>query len=549
VGRHSTQMAQLLPLRLLAELHYASSHADAAHTTSDPSFFLNFAVDFIYLSHFKYQYMEPHIETRSAKESHKLTLGNWRDQEKMALELLQITGELRFDRAIELVFFRKDIYDSRPSELLNLHIAAKDYVPHRLDIDLTLRIAAAIKEMGFLPAAKIDIGKIAAEWHDADLPLTELETFVGSRLQHLHVQDATARQPKDVVLYGFGRIGRIAARRIISTTGRGEQLLLKAIVVRPTLEDRYLDACKRAALLAKDSVHGNFQGTIEVAPDGSELIINGNRVHLIHARNPEDLDYTSYGISNALVIDNTGVWRDKAGLSRHLRPGVDQVLFTAPGKDIPNIVYGVNQHGVDFDQEKVFCAASCTTNAIVPIIKAIDDVYPIVSGHIETVHAYTSDQNLLDNFHKKPRRGRAAALNMVLTSTGAASAVAKVLPHLKGKLTGNAVRVPTPNVSLAIMVLTLDTPVTVADINELIRQATLSGPLVEQIQYSEDEEYVSTHAVGMTSTSVLDAPSTLVSHDGRTVTLYVWYDNEFGYTCQVIRLAKHAAQVRRPAYY
>lgn len=493
--------------------------------------------------------MDHNLEAPRVREQHEITLGNWRNKEKKALELLQITGELRFDHAVELVFFRKDIYDSRPSELLNLHIAVKDFVSQGMDIDVSLRIAKAIQKMEILPAAKIDIGKLGAEWQEAALSKEDIDGFVGDRLQALFALGSPELQPRDVVLYGFGRIGRIAARRIISTTGRGEQLLLRAIVIRPTLEDLYLDACKRAALLAKDSVHGNFQGTIEVAPDGSELIINGNRVKLIHAKNPEDVDYTAYGISNALVIDNTGVWRDKAGLSRHLRPGVSQVLFTAPGKDIPNIVYGVNHHEVDFNKENVFCAASCTTNAIVPIIKAIDDVYGIGSGHIETVHAYTSDQNLLDNFHKKPRRGRAAALNMVLTSTGAASAVAKVLPHLKGKLTGNAVRVPTPNVSLAIMVLSLDNKVTVEDINNLIKQATLSGPLVEQIQYSEDDEYVSTHAVGMTSTSVLDAPSTLVSHDGRTVTLYVWYDNEFGYTCQVIRLAKHAARVRRPAYY
>nr|MBP6186104.1 glyceraldehyde-3-phosphate dehydrogenase [Saprospiraceae bacterium] len=223
--------------------------------------------------------------------------------------------------------------------------------------------------------------------------------------------------------------------------------------------------------------------------------------------------------------------------------------FTAPGKDIPNIVYGVNHASVDFETEPIFCAASCTTNAIVPIIKVIDDLFTIHHGHIETVHSYTSDQNLLDNFHKKPRRGRAAAINMVLTSTGAATAVAKVLPHLKGKLTGNSVRVPTPNVSLAIMVLTLDKPVTAIQVNEVIKNASLDGPLVEQIYFSTDEEYVSTHAVGMTSTCVLDAPSTLVSEDGKTITLYAWYDNEFGYTCQVIRLAKHAAHVRRPAYY
>lgn len=483
------------------------------------------------------------------REQRETTFGDWREKEKKALELLQITGELRFDRSVELVFFRKDIYDSRPSELLSLHAGSRTYVQQPVHIEQSLEVARALQQLDTLPPAKLDLGKLTAEWTASGIPAGQLSQFLQQQLGGILHDQQDPLMPKDVILYGFGRIGRIAARRIISTTGRGDQLRLRAIVIRPSLEDRHLDATKRAALLMKDSVHGDFQGTVEVAADGSELIINGNRVFLIHARQPEDVDYTQYGIEDAVVIDNTGVWRDNAGLSRHLRPGVSQVLFTAPGKDIPNIVYGVNHHAVDFANEPVFCAASCTTNAIVPIIKAIDDPYSIVRGHIETVHAYTSDQNLLDNFHKKPRRGRAAALNMVLTSTGAASAVAKVLPHLKGKLTGNAVRVPTPNVSLAIMVLTLDKPVTVAQINETIKQASLNGPLAEQIYFSTDEEYVSSHAVGMPATSVLDAPSTIVSEDGKTVTLYVWYDNEFGYTCQVVRLAKHAARVRRPSYY
>ncbi len=477
------------------------------------------------------------------------TLEDWREKEKKALELLQITGELRFDRSIELVFFRKDIYDSRPSELLNLHNSSKTYVNQAIPVEISLALAHGIAQMASLPAAKIDLGKLASDYLNLQPAPHSISSFLDIALSAVIDGSARELEPKDVILYGFGRIGRIAARRIISTTGRGDQLRLRAIVVRPSIDDLYLDASKRAALLMKDSVHGDFPGTVEVSTDGSELIINGNRVFLIHAKNPEDVDYTTYGIHDALVIDNTGVWRDNAGLSRHLRPGVSQVLFTAPGKDIPNIVYGVNHASVDFETEPIFCAASCTTNAIVPIIKVIDDLFTIHHGHIETVHSYTSDQNLLDNFHKKPRRGRAAAINMVLTSTGAATAVAKVLPHLKGKLTGNSVRVPTPNVSLAIMVLTLDKPVTAIQVNEVIKNASLDGPLVEQIYFSTDEEYVSTHAVGMTSTCVLDAPSTLVSEDGKTITLYAWYDNEFGYTCQVIRLAKHAAHVRRPAYY
>ncbi|HNA94768.1 MAG TPA: glyceraldehyde-3-phosphate dehydrogenase, partial [Saprospiraceae bacterium] len=322
-----------------------------------------------------------------------------------------------------------------------------------------------------------------------------------------------------------------------------------AIVLRPQMKDYYSEAKKRAALLMTDSVHGDFRGTVTIAEDGKSLTVNGNKILLIYAKDPADIDYTEYGLKDALVIDNTGVWRDGEALKAHLRPGVEHVMLTAPGKLMPNIVYGVNHETLDLENTKIFCAASCTTNAISPILKVMNESLGIEKGHIETVHAYTSDQNLLDNFHKKPRRGRSAPLNMVLTSTGAAEAIESVMPELKGKFTGNAVRVPTPNVSLAIMSLSLNTPTTKAALNQILKDASLHGPLVEQIQYSDSEEYVSTDAVGMTSACVLDAPSTIVSADGKNVIIYAWYDNEYGYTCQVVRVAKHAAQVRRPAYF
>jgi glyceraldehyde 3-phosphate dehydrogenase len=333
-------------------------------------------------------------------------------------------------------------------------------------------------------------------------------------------------------------------------TGKGDQLRLKAIVIRPKLSDRYLEATKRAALLESDSVHGDFGGSIVVAPDGSELLINGNAVQLIYAQKPADIDYTKYGIKDALVIDNTGVWRDRKGLEQHLRPGVASVLLTAPGKgDIPNIVYGVNHHDLDLEQEQVFSAASCTTNAIAPVLKVLLKKIGVEKGHVETIHSYTNDQNLLDNFHKKPRRGRGAPINMVLTTTGAAKAVTKVIPEYLGKLTGNAIRVPTPNVSLAILNLTLETPSSVGSLNATLKEAAFYGELMEQIRYSNSTEYVSSNAIGMTTTSVVDAPSTILSEDGKNATIYLWYDNEYGYTCQVIRLAKHIAKVRRYVYY
>jgi len=488
-------------------------------------------------------------EKNKYQNDYETTLINWREQEKMALELLHIIGSLRFDRSVELVLFRKDIYDSRPTELLNDQLIALNYVTKPISIKDCLSVAKAISNLENLVPARIDIGKLVVEWMAEGQNYPDIVAFVRHKLSNFYGQGERKLEARDVVLYGFGRIGRIAARRIVSQTGRGEQLRLKAIVIRPQMKDKLQEAEKRAALLRTDSIHGEFRGTVEVADDGEALIINGNKVALIYAGSPADIDYTKYGINHALLIDNTGVWRDKASLSQHLRPGIAKVLFTAPGKDIPNIVYGVNHDNFDYGNEEVICAASCTTNAIVPIIKVMDDHFGIEKGHIETIHAYTSDQNLLDNFHKKPRRGRAAAVNMVLTSTGAGEAVAKVMPHLAGILTGNAVRVPTPNVSLAIMNLSLNKETNKDEINAILKQASLHGELVEQIHYSTSEEYVSSHAVGTTFTSVVDAPSTLVSKDGSTATLYIWYDNEYGYTCQVVRLAKHVVGVRRLCYY
>ncbi len=477
------------------------------------------------------------------------SLRDWHEKEKTALELLQLVGELRFDRSIDILLFRRGIYDSRPSEVINIHKYANNYTDKEIPVNVTLEIVKSIAKIENIVPARIDIGTLATEWLQEKDLFSSVDEFIGHKLNGFSASDNSALVAKDIVLYGFGRIGRLVTRILVASTGRGEQLRLKAIVLRPKLKDKFEETLKRASLLESDSVHGMFKGIIKVADDGSEIIINGNRVQMIYAGKPEDIDYTEYGIKDGIVIDNTGVWRDKAELSNHLRPGISHVMLTAPGKDISNIVYGANHESVDLENEKVLSAASCTTNAIVPIIAVIDEKLGIEKGHIETIHAYTSDQNLLDNFHKKERRGRGAATNMVLTSTGAAKAVSKVFPHLKGKLTGNAVRVPTPNVSLAIMNFTLKTPSDVDSINAMIKDAALNGNLVEQIQYSTSTEFVSSHVVGSVATSVFDAPSTITSADGKTVTLYAWYDNEYGYSCQVVRLAKHIAKVRRMVYY
>ena len=303
-------------------------------------------------------------------------------------------------------------------------------------------------------------------------------------------------------------------------------------------------------MLRNDSVHNDFKGTVSCDYENKALIVNGQIITMIEASNPEDIDYTAYGINNALIIDNTGVYTDKEALSRHLKAkGADKVLLTAPGKEIPNIVYGINHFDLDLDGTKIYSAASCTTNAISPILKVINDKFGVEKGHIETVHAYTNDQNLLDNFHKKPRRGRSAAINMVITSTGAGKAVTKVIPDLADKLTANAVRVPTPNGSLAILNLTIGRETSLEEVNSVIKDAALNGNLVNQIFYSIDEELVSNDIIGNTCCSVYDAPATIVSPDKKNIVLYTWYDNEFGYTKQVIRLAKYIAKVRRLIYY
>ena len=226
------------------------------------------------------------------------------------------------------------------------------------------------------------------------------------------------------------------------TTGPGNYYILRAIVIRKASED---DIYKRASLLSRDSVHGSFDGTVRVDEENSSLVVNGNPIKIIYANNPSEVSYKDYEINEPIVIDNTGVWRDESSLSKHLDSGASKVILTAPAKGaIKNIVYGINDEEI-VDEDKILSAASCTTNAIVPVLKSVNDKYTIESGHVETIHSYTNDQNLIDNFHKGDRRGRGAPLNMVITTTGAVKAVSKALPELDGKLTGNAIRVPTPN--------------------------------------------------------------------------------------------------------
>lgn len=468
------------------------------------------------------------------------------EQERAAVKLQSKVGELLYDKGIELVLFRHHLTDVTISEILNLHEYAGQVVNKPIDVFTTSELAEIITKID-VPASKLDIGKLASEWIAEQGLYTSKTEFLQGKLGSLNRTGGNEFEPRDVVLYGFGRIGRLAARELIKQAGKGQQLRLRAIVTRGSSD---ADIIKRASLLRNDSVHGAFRGTVIEDLDNKALIINGQIVKMIDASNPENVDYTAYGINNALIIDNTGVFTNREALSRHLKAkGASKVLLTAPGKEIPNVVYGINQGTLDIENETIYSAASCTTNAISPILKVVNDQYGVVKGHIETVHAYTNDQNLLDNMHKKPRRGRSAAINMVITSTGAGNAVTKVIPELKDKLTANAVRVPTPNGSLAILSLELNKVTTLKEINSAIKDAALNGELVNQIYYSFDPELVSSDIIGNTCCSVFDSNATIVSKDGKNVVLYAWYDNEFGYTKQVIRLAKYVSKVRRAIYY
>lgn len=372
----------------------------------------------------------------------------WIQDEKFAIDLLHEVTTLWYDRSVEMVLFRRRLIDTRTSEIINHHLYASNYINKPLTVSNTLELVKAIGEFDMAPS-RIDLGRLGKEWIEEKDKYSSAKDFVADKLSEHIGEDKIDLVPKDVVLYGFGRIGRLAARVLIEKFAKGQQLRLRAIVTRGNSDDEII---KRASLLRRDSVHGKFRGVVDVDLEKKCLIVNGQVIQMIAANDPSKIDYTQYDIKDALIIDNTGVWRDEEGLRKHLEAnGTSKVLLTAPGKgNIPNIVHSVNHSGFDRDAD-IWSAASCTTNAIVPPLQAIDDAFGIEGGHIETVHAYTNDQNLLDNYHKKFRRGRSAPLNMVITETGAAKAVAKVLPHLAGKLTGNAVRVPTPNVSLAIL--------------------------------------------------------------------------------------------------
>ncbi|ANF26541.1 glyceraldehyde-3-phosphate dehydrogenase [Stutzerimonas stutzeri] len=473
-------------------------------------------------------------------------LGEWIDREALAEAMIPLIGQLYRNNNVVTSIYGRGLINRSVIALLKAHRFAR----HRqadeaeLSVNETHQILTTMSQMD-LGAASVDLGKVVAKFK-AEGNGRSLDQFVRDELVEVAGKRNTTGVHKgtDVVLYGFGRIGRLLARILIEKTGGGDGLRLRAIVVRKGAEN---DLVKRASLLRRDSVHGPFEGTIHIDAENNTITANGNLIQVIYSNDPASVDYTQYGIENALLVDNTGKWRDAEGLSQHLKcPGVARVVLTAPGKgELKNIVHGIN-HGEITADDKIVSAASCTTNAIVPVLKAVNDQYGIVNGHVETVHSYTNDQNLIDNFHKGSRRGRSAALNMVITETGAATAAAKALPVLKGKLTGNAIRVPTPNVSMAILNLNLEKATSREEINEYLRQMAMHSDLQKQIDFVNSQEVVSSDFVGSRHAGVVDAEATICS-DNRVV-LYVWYDNEFGYSCQVVRVMEDMAGVNPPAF-
>jgi len=471
-------------------------------------------------------------DKRTRPELPKDSFGDFQYRQALAEEMLPIIGRIYRDN-VHLLLYGKPLVNLSVSELMQAHRFVRETEDNELSEFETYQVIACLNDLALGPA-EVDIGIIAAAYLFDNRDLS-IDNFVKESVEDLvGAKGSILESAQDIVLYGFGRIGRLLTRMLVEDSGGGDNLRLRAIVVRKSVKN---DLIKRANLIRTDSVHGPFKGTVRVLEEENKLIINGNEVQVIYTNDPASVNYMDYGIKDALLVDNTGVWRDKKGLEQHLNcKGIKKVLLTAPGKGgIKNIVHGINNSAMD-STDTILGAASCTTNAIVPVLKVIDEEYAIKSGHIESVHSYTNDQNLIDNFHKKERRGRSAALNIVITETGADKAIAQVLPELKGKLTANAVRVPTPNVSLAIMKLELGVDLELGNLNLFLRQKAFHSEYKNQIGYTNSPEVVSSDFVGNTHAGIVDSAATIVN--GKNCVIYVWYDNEFGYTAQLLGVAK-----------
>ncbi|MBT6333432.1 MAG: glyceraldehyde-3-phosphate dehydrogenase, partial [Halieaceae bacterium] len=321
---------------------------------------------------------------------------DWKEREALAEAMIPQVGALAREQNVKCYIYGRSLVNQSVLDIMKSHRYVRQVEHNELSEFETAPVLEAMREMQLGPS-HIDVGRLAVEFFDkAQGEGMTLEEYVAQQLDFLvKSTQRPVEKPVDIVLYGFGRIGRLMARILINKTDGGDSLRLRAVVVRRGSAEN--DLVKRASLLRRDSVHGAFQGTIRVDEDRQSFVANGNEIKVIYADRPEDVDYTAHGINDCIVIDNTGVWRDDEALSRHLQgKGVSKVILTAPGKgQLKNIVAGINDHDIA-PSDRLISAASCTTNAIAPPLKAIDDEFGIVSGHVETVHAYTNDQNLID---------------------------------------------------------------------------------------------------------------------------------------------------------
>ena len=328
-----------------------------------------------------------------------------------------------------------------------------------------------------------------------------------------------------LAINGFGRIGRLVFR----TALQREDIEIVAV-------NDLTDSAMLAHLLKYDSVHGKLDA--EVSYEGENLLVNGKKVRVYAETDPAKLPWGELDVD--IVVESTGRFTNYDDAKKHVDAGAKKVIVSAPGKNMPTFVMGVNEETYNKDEDIVFSNASCTTNCLAPVAKVLDEKFGIKRGMMTTVHSYTNDQKILDLPHKDYRRARAAAMSSIPTTTGAASAVAKVLPQLEGKLDGMAIRVPTPNVSLVDLVAELNQNVTVEELNAAFKAASEEGSLAGKLSYSE-EPLVSIDYNGNTSSSTVDALSTMVLEDN-LVKVLAWYDNETGYSTRVVDLAEYVAK-------
>jgi glyceraldehyde 3-phosphate dehydrogenase len=331
-----------------------------------------------------------------------------------------------------------------------------------------------------------------------------------------------------VAINGFGRIGRLVARAILARPESGLELV--------AIND-LAGAKANAHLFRHDSVHGKYPGTIEV--DGEDLIVDGKRIKVTAERDPANLPHAANGVD--IALECTGFFTDKASCEKHLKAGAKKVLISAPGKGVDlTVVFGVN-HDKLTAEHTIVSNASCTTNCLAPVAKVLNDTIGIERGLMTTIHAYTNDQKILDQIHEDPRRARAAAMSMIPTTTGAARAVGEVLPELKGKLDGSAVRVPTPDVSLIDLTFTPKRDTTKEEVNALLKAAAESGPLAGILDYT-DEPLVSIDFQHTPASSTIDSLETAVI-DGKLVRVVSWYDNEWGFSNRMVDTAGAMAKL------